>query len=184
MQKSNLIPFVSKNLHILFVGLNPAKGSSENHHYFSVNQAFWSQLYNAGLITEIVDKSNADEKVFGTNKINFNRWSYGITDLVIEIADSNSRNIESKESDCRRLVNVITEYSPKVAILMHKKVTRAFLTYLGEPVVAANHGQIGKIVDGCPTMFYSIGFPHGNNISSRDKVEKYIEVKNYLLMLE
>lgn len=42
---------------ILFVGLNPAKGSSDNLHYFSINQAFWNRLYDAGLIIARVDNS-------------------------------------------------------------------------------------------------------------------------------
>jgi len=46
--KSNLVPFIRDNLDILFIGLNPAKGSSENRHYFSVKPAFWNQLYDAG----------------------------------------------------------------------------------------------------------------------------------------
>ncbi len=32
MEKSKLVPFLRPNLDILFVGLNPAKGSSDNGH--------------------------------------------------------------------------------------------------------------------------------------------------------
>ena len=77
MEKSNLIPFVRNNLDILFVGLNPAVGSSRNRRYFSANQAIWNQLYDSGLITSRVDKSIADELVFGQKDINFQGWSYG-----------------------------------------------------------------------------------------------------------
>lgn len=63
MEKSKLVPFVRENLDILFVGLNPAKGSSYNCHYFSVNQAFWNQLYDAGLITARIDKASADGEI-------------------------------------------------------------------------------------------------------------------------
>jgi len=64
MNKSTLIPFLRNDLDIMFVGLNPAKGSSENGHYFSVRQAFWEQLYKSGIITGNIDKLIADEYVF------------------------------------------------------------------------------------------------------------------------
>lgn len=68
MEKSRLVPFVRYGLDILFVGLNPANGSDDHGHYFSVNQAFWNQLYKAGLITENVDKLCADDEIFGNNE--------------------------------------------------------------------------------------------------------------------
>lgn len=107
MEKSNLKPFIREDLDILFVGLNPAKGSSDKRHYFSVNQSFWNQLFESGLITIRVDKNIADEVVFRTSEINYNNWSYGITDLITSIAESNSNLIAVNEVDCIRLVNFI-----------------------------------------------------------------------------
>jgi hypothetical protein len=183
MDKSNLIPFTRQNLEILFIGLNPAKGSSDNRHYFSVNQAFWNQLNDAGLITERVNKLVADNIVFGGNDINYRGWSYGITDLITEVAESDSGKIKPTVEDCRRLEREIRKYKPRTAILLHGKVTNTFLPYFGIKPVRANHGQIGKILENCHTMFYSIAFPHGNNIPTKEKVEKYRAVKNYLLKL-
>ncbi|HAW59255.1 MAG TPA: hypothetical protein DCX03_09650 [Bacteroidales bacterium] len=117
--------------------------------------------------------------MFGSNVINFYCWDYGITDLVTEFAESDSKRIMPAESDCKRLRNTIQEFKPKVAILLHKKATRADLKYLGKPMMSANHGQIGKIIENCLTMYFSMSFPHGNNIPSREKVKKYIEVKKY-----
>ena len=94
MNSSTLQPFIRKNLGILFVGLNPSIGSSEKVHYFSVKQSLWNQLYQTGLIISSIDKAYADEVVFGSTKINFHGWSYGITDLVTEIAESDSRKIK------------------------------------------------------------------------------------------
>ena len=164
MEKSNLVPLIRQNLQILFVDLNPAKGSSDNRHYFFVNQAFWNQLYDAGLITEKVDKLVADETVFGSNEINYCGWEYGITDLITEVAESESRKIKPSVDDCRRLKKQIQKFQPKVAILIHGKVTKTFLPYIGGSALPANYGPIGKVIDNCPTMFYSIAFPHGNNI--------------------
>jgi len=181
MKQSTLSPFIRYNLEILFIGLNPAKGSSDNRHYFSVNQSFWNQLFDAGLISKKVDKLVADELVFGSNAINYLGWSYGVTDLITEIAESDSRKIEPTDQDCKRLERDIRKYKPKTAILLHGKVTKTFLPYLGIKPVRANYGRIGQIIENCPTMFYSIAFPHGNNIPSIKKVEKYKEVKDYLL---
>jgi hypothetical protein len=79
LEKSNLVPFLREGLDILFIGLNPALGSSRNRRYFSVNQSFWSQLYSSGLITQYVDKSEADGKIFGSTEYNFNNWEYGMS---------------------------------------------------------------------------------------------------------
>lgn len=180
MQKSTLIPFLRKNLDILFVGLNPAKGSSENGHYFSVNQAFWNQLYESGLITKRVVKSNADELIFGSNKFNYNNWGFGITDLITEIAESDSTKIRPKQTDLIRLENVIKDYKPKVAILLHSKVLKKFVDHLGYVVPESNTGKLGKLIENCNTTFYNIAFPHGNTITSESKIEKYTEIKEFL----
>jgi len=180
MKESTLIPFVRKNLDILFVGLNPAEGSSQNRHYFSVNQAFWNQLLVSGLICQNVDKVNADDIVFGSNKINNNGWSYGITDLINGIAESNSKLIKPSVQDCIRLETVINEGNPRTVVLLHGKVVRALYQYLHQPIPKANSGFLGKILPGCDTEFFSIAFPHGNAISSSEKINQYIKLKKYL----
>ncbi len=134
MKKSRLTPFLRPNLDILFIGLNPAKGSSDNGHYFSVNQAFWNQLYDSSLIKHPVDKSIADELIFGNNNLNHNQWQYGITDLVTQFAESNSSKIKPSIEDCRKLKSDIQKYNPKTAVLLHSKVLKYFLRYLGNPV--------------------------------------------------
>jgi len=181
MEKSNLVPFIRHDLEILFVGLNPAKGSSDNRHYFSVNQAFWNQLFDAGLITKKVNKLEADEIVLGSNEINYNGWSYGITDLVPDIAESDSGKVKPTEAHCKKLKDQIQKYKPKVVIFLLKKVSKKFLRYLGKPPVKANHGKIGQVLENVPTIFYAIAFPHSNNIPSIEKIEKYKEVKNFLI---
>lgn len=184
MEQSTLIPFVRTNLHILFVGLNPAKGSSRNRHYLSVNQAFWDQLYDSGLITCPIDKAEADEVVFGGTSINFRGWGYGITDLVPQVAESDSTNVKSTAANCECLKDIIFEKKPKTVILLHGKTRKHFLRFLGCPVPRANSGQLGKLIPHCPTMFYNIAFPHGNNWTSADKVFQYRNVRKYLRALE
>lgn len=180
MEKSKLVPFVRENLDILFVGLNPAKGSSYNCHYFSVNQAFWNQLYDAGLITARIDKASADGEIFGDTSRNFQNWSYGITDLVTNIAESNSSKIKPTHQDCEKLRDTICKFAPKSVILLHGKVLEKFLPFLHHRVPSSNSGQLGKLIPECPSMFFNIAFPHGNSIASKEKVVQYRAVKNYL----
>ncbi|MCL5961059.1 MAG: hypothetical protein M1358_17435 [Chloroflexi bacterium] len=180
-EPSRLRPFVRSNLDILFVGLNAAAGSSRNGHYFSVNQAFWDQLHAAGLIASHVDKLIADEIVFGGGaNINFKNWSYGITDLVTDVAGSCSAKIKPARRDCELLRYTISDCSPRVAVLLHGKLLKRFLTFLGHPVPPANFGELGRLIPSCSTVFFSIAFPHGNAILSENKVAQYQAVKRYL----
>jgi hypothetical protein len=180
MKKSNLKPFIRNNLEILFVGLNPAEGSSENKHYFSVNQSFWNQLYFSGLITKMIDKSYADEIVFGTQTINFNGWFYGITDLVVDYAESSSRKIKPTDEDCSRLKNQILLFKPKVVVIIHQKVLRKFMKFLGRDIPSSNSGYLGKLISNSDAIFFNIAFPHGNYISSEEKIREYKKLKQFI----
>jgi G:T/U-mismatch repair DNA glycosylase len=182
MEKSLLVPFLRKNLDILFVGLNPAKGSSRNKHYFSVNQAFWNQLYTSGLIIQQIDKAIADDIVFGTSKINFNNWNFGITDLVVEVAESNSSKIKPTYIDFKRLKETIITYKPRTVVLLHGSVLKYFLNELGIEVPESNSGHLGEILNNCETTFFNIAFPHGNSITSEVKIERYKELKKYIII--
>lgn len=178
MEKSVLYPFIRSNLDILFVGLNPAKGSNQNGHYLSVNQAFWNQLFESGLITSPVDKMDADDIVFGSSGINFMGWQYGITDLVVEIAESDSRKIKPTQRDCVRLRDSIDDFKPKAVVLFHGLVLKKFLTFLGYNIPKANSGRLGKLIENSNSYFFNIAFPHGNAITSKEKVRRYVELKN------
>lgn len=184
MEKSNLTPFIRKNLKILFIGLNPAKGSSDNGHYFSVKQSFWEQLYKSGLILEEIDKSKADETVFGSTRINLNNWNYGITDLITEIAESDSRTINPTDEDCYNLKNLIKQLNPDVAVLLHGKVLEKFIKYLSKTPPKTNTGKIGKIIPEVNTVFFNIAFPHGNSITNESKIERYKELKHFILSIK
>jgi len=181
MEKSKLVPFLRPQLDILFIGLNPAKGSSDNGHYFSVNQAFWNQLLEAGLILKPIDKMVADNFIFGNNKYNFNEWNYGITDLVTTIAESDSSKIKPTYQDSANTISVIKKYKPLTAILLHGKVLSNICSYLDISTPKANTGKMGYLVKDCNTLFYNIAFPHGNSILSSDKVDRYKELKKELL---
>jgi hypothetical protein len=180
MEKSNLTPFIRMNLDVLFVGLNPAKGSSRNRHYFSVNQAFWNQLFLAGLVVMNIDKSIADNIIFAGTEVNYKRWSFGITDLIPEIAESNSRKIKPTEKDCERLKNDILKYRPKSVVLLHGTVLKKFIKHLGREVPMSNSGNLGELIKEVDTIFFNIAFPHGNTIISEEKIWNYKQLKQYL----
>ncbi len=184
METSKLIPFVRNNLEILFIGLNPAKGSNENGHYFSVKQSFWSQLYRSGLITEEIDKLTADEIVFGSTMVNFINWNYGITDLITGMAESDSRKINPTKEDCYRLEHQIRKFQPTSAVILHNKVLNKLLKYLSLTPPEANSGNLGAIIPGIKTAFFNIAFPHGNTITDSSKIDRYIELKRHILALK
>src|SRR5437879_4105247 len=146
MEKSSLKPFLRENLHILFVGLNPAKGSNDNRHYFSVRQSFWDQLFYSGLLTTRLDKSNADEKVFGSGACNHNNWNYGITDLVTEFAESDSKKIKPTYNDYSRLITVIKKYQPLTVVLLHSKVLKNVMKHLNLIIPTSNSGELGLLL--------------------------------------
>lgn len=181
MKQKFLKPFIRKNLDILFVALNPSFVSNKKMHYFSKNQSFWNQLYKSQLIVEEVDKDIADDKVFGSNLINFNNWNYGIIDIVPNIVQSNSSSVRVNIEDCVRLKNIIIEYSPKIVVIMHSKVLDKFIfRYLNIEKQISNSGRMGKLIQDCDSIFYNIAFPHGNKIKKERKIENYILVRGEL----
>ena len=185
MEKSQLVPFLRENLDLLFVGLNPAKGSSENKHYFSVRSSFWDQLKEGELITAYVDKMEADTIVFGNNDINHRNWNYGITDLVPEIAESDSSQIDPLQTHCEKLKNDIIRLKPRAVCLLHRTVEKSFLPHIGCKVPQyANTGELGKLITGIDTMFFAVAFPHGSGIKTEKIVAKYKKIKAYLSVTE
>lgn len=181
MQKSNLKPFLRKNLDVLFVGLNPAKGSSDNRHYFSVKQNFWNQLYNSGLITKNIDKMIADDLIFADNKYNLNNYNYGITDLITEIAESDSKKINPKLSDVEKLINIIKNFQPKIVIILHNVVLKYLFRYLKKKKPSSNQGFLGNLLPNSDIIFYTIPFPHGSSYISDEIILNYKLLKEKLM---
>ncbi len=183
MNRITLKPFVRENLDILFVGLNPAVISNQKGHYFSVKQSFWNQLYKSGLILKEVDKEYADECIFGDTVFNINQRNFGITDLVTNIANSNSTEVTPTMAHCIQLERTILEYKPKVAIILHSKVLKIFIhKHLGlKKKYFSNCGNMGQLLRNSDTTFFNIAFPHGNAIPDAAKIERYKEVKEFIL---
>lgn len=181
MEKATLKPFVRENLDILFVGLNPAVVSNQKGHYFSVKQSLWNQLYRSGLILQEVNKDIADELIFGSTELNVEHLNFGITDLVTDIADSNSGKVKPTIADCKKLEQTIRKYNPRITIILHNKVLKKFIFgYLGVKECPSNSGKMGELLENCETTFYNIAFPHGNAIQDEEKIARYREVKELI----
>ncbi len=179
MERSRLHPFLRTGLDLLFVGLNPALGSSRQGHYFSVRPDFWNQLYKSGLITSAIDEDVADTVVFGSTRINANGWQYGVTDLVPAVAESNSADVSITGVDCGRLVQDIKRFEPRAVVLMHSKVISKVAKYFrvsGKP----QYGCMGRLLGADGPEFFAVAFPHGNGITAAAKVAVYRQVKAFL----
>lgn len=176
-----MLPYVREGLDILFVGLNPAKKSYDKKHYFSKNCAFWDQLYESGLITSPIDKDIADERVFGSTEINANQWEYGVTDLVSDVAESNSRAVKPTDDDCVTLEKIIKENKLKIVVILHSKVIKIFCKRYSDKLdTTSKCGYLGTLIKGCDSIFFKVPFPHGNSIPKYEKVKLYKQIKNKL----
>ncbi len=172
-----LKPYLRKDLDVLFIGLNPAVGSATKGHYFSVNSAFWNQLYAAGLIIQPICKDIADDHVFGSNEINYNGWQFGITDLLPKVVESNSSKVRPSFSHWERLRSEIIFYQPRYAVILHSRVIKSVLRYEFSNRYLGDSFYLGKIIDQCSTEFVNIPFPHGNAITNLEKVKLYKELR-------
>jgi G:T/U-mismatch repair DNA glycosylase len=179
-----LRPIIRTELDILFIGLNPGKISNNNGHYFSSNRAFWDQLYNSGLIIQHVDKSDADDRIFKSTAYNFMKWDYGITDLVPNVANSNSREVRPEKEHYNKLASMIVDNEPRAAVFLHNKVFKCFQRQLGYNACKANYGKLGNLISDCQTIFFNVPFPSGNNIPTKTKIELYNQIKAHLLRIK
>lgn len=71
----NMLPdYLTKNLEIVFIGINPGTYSDTNGHYFARRtNLFWTALYQAGL---------AAEPLTPQDDVRMNTLGYGLTDLI------------------------------------------------------------------------------------------------------
>jgi len=118
----------------------------------------------------------ADEIVFGSTSANRNGWSYGITDLVTEIAESDSKKVKPTADHCTRLALQIEELAPRAVVFLHSDVLKAVRRYLGMRF-DSGYGRLGRLLPAIPaTEFFALPFPHGNTIPLAAKLELYKEL--------
>lgn len=176
--------FMRPNLDVLFVGLNPATASAERQHYFSTTAHFWNRLYDSGLITRALRCRNfdgyADDLVFGQTTYNAHNWSYGITDLMRTVVETNSQKVKPTTEDCKAFCDSIRIFKPRVVVLMGGKVYDSIIKYCRlSRQVSNEYGNIGRLLAGCDTTFFYVPFP----TSRMNKIEMtrlYSLVRLYL----
>lgn len=170
--------FLRPNLDLLFVALNPPNQSNSNGHFFSGKQSlFYKQLYQSGLIITVVDKSVADDLVFGSNRINYKGMQFGVVDLIPQLVETNSRKVKFTKDDVHQLIDKIRENEPRIVCIIHSKVKNEIEKLLNKKL---DYGYCGRVIDDCDTEFYCNYFPNGNSISSQKKLSIYELIKEAL----
>jgi hypothetical protein len=159
---------------ILFVALNPAEISEKNGKYFSRNRSFWNLLKNAELITEYIDDpKKGEDLVFDGTDINYNRATFGVTDLRRELVKTDSKQVSVEREHVNRILHILDIKRVKVACLMHGKVAEAF----ANAGVIPNHSGYGEVSKYRDTMIFNMPF---HNASILNKPSLYRMIKNYL----
>jgi double-stranded uracil-DNA glycosylase len=120
--KSMIIYKFSRNMKILFVGINPHHGSFRRGVPFSNNKMFWYLLNRAGIINENIGdlKDDARLKRIYTKKFN-QEYRLGFVNLVNRATHDVSQLMKGEENAGRkRIVSIINEYEPKVVCFIGK----------------------------------------------------------------
>lgn len=164
--KVNLIEYIHPKMDILFVALNAPENSNRNAHWFSNNLSFWNVLFRSGIITQqITNKLEGDEKVFGSNKINYKNWSIGVTDLNRRVVKTNSNNVEILLSDVSRIMQILKVNEVSRLCLMHSDVGVVFRNYATD--VKFNQNRYGKIGQLNNIEIFEVPF-HNASIANKD----------------
>lgn len=170
--------YLRYNLDLLFIALNPPKQSNSNGHYFSGKQSlFFKQLFESGLITTNLNKSNADEMVFGSNKYNYYNKQFGVLDLVPSTVETNSNSVRVSNENVSLLLDRIKVYKPKNVCIIHAKVREKIEKEIDRKI---SYGLNGKLINNCETVFYCNYFPNGNCIPTTEKLRIYQLIKENL----
>ncbi len=170
--------FLRDNLDVLFIALNPPVQSNNNGHYFSGKQSlFFKQLYLSGLITEELDKTIADDLVFGGTRYNYKNKQFGVLDLIPRLEETNSSKVKAKREDVELMIERIKKYKPKNVCIIHSVVMKQFNKVTG---IELKYGYNGKVLKDSNTEFYCNYFPNGNPIPTESKIEIYKEIRDNL----
>ena len=163
----NLKEYIYNEMDILFLALNAPETSNANAHWFSRNLSFWNLLFKSGLITQkIKDPLKGDEIVFGSSKINYNQWIYGVTDLNNELVETNSQHVSIDTKHLNRILKILERNHVKKLCLMHSKVGECIRNSGKLTDVQNNrYGYIGKIGE---TLVYEVPF-HNASIANKEQ---------------
>lgn len=175
--------YYCKGLDVLFVALNPPKQSNRNGHYFSGKSSlFFSTLYQAGLITSNLDKTNADEFIFGSNQYNYNNKKYGVVDTLPYLEETQSKNIKISDDEYYSLLDKLIYSNSKNIVLMHGKISKKFESM---EQIKINYGNNEMIFDylGIKANIFKVPFPNGSSYKKEQIIEWYSLIKEVLWWL-
>ncbi|RYE57609.1 MAG: hypothetical protein EOP48_05435 [Sphingobacteriales bacterium] len=161
-----------KRMDVLFLALNPPAKSNVNGHYFSNNLSFWNLLFKSELIvTQVTCKLSGDDEVFKQQRINANNAVYGVTDLVHDIVETNSRAVSVETQRASRILKILDSNPTNKLCLMHSKV---YKTFVKGGIVSGfqQYGLVGKYKG---TLIYNVPF---HNASVLNKEFYYKLLKN------
>lgn len=170
--------FLRYNLGILFIALNPPMQSNNIAHYFSGKQSsFFNQLYLSGLITEDLDKTIADDLVFGGTKYNYKNKHFGVIDLIPRLEETNSSKVKAKKEDVELMIERIKKYKPRNICIIHSVVMKELKKVTG---IELTYGYNGKALKDSNTEFYCNYFPNGNPVTKESKIKIYEKLRDTL----
>jgi len=113
---------ISKNMRVLFVGINPSPGTYARGVPFSNNKTFWYLLNRAGLINEEFSDLKDDVKLKIIYNTKFNPvYKFGLVN-VINRPTPNVLSLNKGEENTgrKKILNIIKNYKPRVVCFIGK----------------------------------------------------------------
>ena len=111
---------ISRNLHVLFCGINPGLYSGAvGHHFARPGNRFWPVLHAAGFTDRLLSPFEERELV---------RRGYGITNIVSRsTANAAELSLSELQEGARHLAKTVLKYKPRiVAVLGVEAYRKAF----------------------------------------------------------
>ena len=113
---------ISKNMRVLFVGINPSPGTYARGVPFSNNKTFWYLLNRAGLINEEFSDLKDDVKLKIIYNTKFNPvYKFGLVNIINRPTPSVSSLVKGEENTGRiKISKIIKKYKPRVVCFIGK----------------------------------------------------------------
>ncbi len=113
---------VSKNMKVMFVGINPSPGTYQRGIPFSNNKTFWYLLNKAGLIDEKESDLKDDTRLKSIYNSKFNRvYKFGLLNIINRptVDVSKLKKGEEKRGK-KRILKTIRTYKPTIVCFIGK----------------------------------------------------------------
>jgi TDG/mug DNA glycosylase family protein len=114
-----LTDIISKNLKVIFCGINPGlKSAWDGHHFSGKSNRFWKVLHQSGFTPNQIE---------ATNDASILEYGYGLT-TAVERATARADQLSKEEfaNSIEAFRNKITEFQPKYIAFLGKAAYMAF----------------------------------------------------------